>query len=84
MHMLPSIISPMAEGVVSMTEPKKNSLDTTREVERGDFEGKTIQSLEILGLNCLRFTFSDETEVILDIEHFGMGVYGIVVETCSR
>jgi len=62
------------------TTPNIEYEEMTREERPGDFEGKTVFRLQIIGVNCLIFSFTDGSTITLDTEHFGMGLYGIVVD----
>lgn len=41
------------------------------------FEGKTIKKVNELGVNCIRFEFTDNTYTELEVEYFG-GIYGMI------
>ena len=45
-------------------------------VDKTSFENKTIKSIDTTCVNVIHFTFTDGTEVTLETEPVGHGIYG--------
>lgn len=40
--------------------------------------GKTIKAIDETACNCLNIEFTDGTELLLETEHFGHNIHGVV------
>mgnify|MGYP003475673820 CR=1 FL=1 len=40
--------------------------------------GKTIKAIDETACNCLNIEFADGTELLLETEHFGHNIHGVV------
>lgn len=47
-------------------------------IKKRSFVGKTIKSMDTRAVNVIRFYFTDGSEVEIEVESLGYGIYGMV------